>query len=215
MVRSRFVGYWSAAIQALLILGSVACTAPGEPVSSSSSVEVAESTLVSIRQTDAVGRRLPFATKFPNRWSINNDGSTYEPCTSVNEEILVSLNLDPRTVKDAAVADHQTVRGCIWKYKGERFASADQHVGNMNGGVTSIEGYKARNRDFRWFADSSIDGRTIGVFSVSRDDCGTIVESGRAFVFTDVGVGTASDDVSENCRRALAFTRATIDLIPR
>lgn len=125
------------------------------------------------------------------------------------------MNLDPESVSDAATANHQTARGCSWDYKGERFASLDQIVGNMNGSVVDLPTYKTRNRTWRWFPDELVAGRIVGVSSLGVDDCATHVESGTALVSTDVSVGSSGTDVSENCRRALAFTRATIDLIPR
>lgn len=194
------------------------CETSGSAVSESreSTAEKAASQSYSeVRQVDDAGRRLPFKTYFPDRWSTNNDGTDYEPCTAIQNDLLERLNLDPGSVKDVAVANHQTARGCQWRYRNQAFAQVSQHVGNMNGGVTGIAQYKTRNRDFRWFPDQVIGGRTVGVFTSSVDTCDTILESGTAFVFTDVILGTTGDDVSENCRRALAFTRATIDLIPR
>ncbi len=85
----------------------------------------------------------------------------------------------------------------------------------MNGGVTGISDYKLRNDDFTWFPDLSISGRRVGLFSLGGDACDTIVESGTAFVFTNVALGRSDDDVTENCKRAIAFTRATIGLMPR
>ena len=85
----------------------------------------------------------------------------------------------------------------------------------MNGGVTGIPDYKAQYSDFTWFPDLDIGGRRVGLFSLGRDACDTIVESGTAFVFTHVALGYLHQDVTENCNRAIAFTRATIDLMPR
>uniref|UniRef100_UPI003D91BD80 DUF3558 family protein n=1 Tax=Gordonia sp. B7-2 TaxID=3420932 RepID=UPI003D91BD80 len=170
----------------------------------------------SIRQVDDAGRRLPFMTVFPNRWSSNNDGTQYEPCTSVSDRVLASLGLDPRSVSDAAVADHQTVRGCEWDVLNRRRASASQYVGNLAGsGASDLDGYKAIFDDFRWFPDRMIDGRTVAVFSLGVDHCATITVSGRALVFTDAALDRDDKDVSENCNFALAFTRATINKIPR
>lgn len=171
--------------------------------------------LTPIRQVDDLGRRLPFTTTFPNRWSRNNDGTTYEPCTALSAEALQSLHLNPGTASDAAIADGQTVRGCRWLYRDNSSHRLGQHVGNMNGGVTGISDYKLQYNDFTWFPDLTIGGRRVGLFSLGRDACDTLVESGTAFVFTNVALGRSDDDVTENCDRAIAFTRATIDLMPR
>ncbi|QGS26423.1 DUF3558 domain-containing protein [Gordonia bronchialis] len=207
----------------MLVVGALAsttavtaCSVSGTAVGVRSSVVQSQMPAPDpIRQVDDGGRRLPFATTFPHRWSRNNDGTTYEPCTALSPAALQSLHLDPATAKDAAVADGQTARGCSWRYQGQRYSRVAQHVGNMNGGVTGISDYKLRNDDFTWFPDLNIGGRRVGLFSLGGDACDTIVESGRAFVFTDVALGRLDDDVTENCNRAIAFTRATIDLMPR
>ena len=87
----------------------VGCSVSGTAVGEKSSVVQSQTTVAPpIRQIDDFGRRLPFTTKFPNRWSRNNDGTTYEPCTTLSLAALQSLHLDPATAKDAAVADGQT-----------------------------------------------------------------------------------------------------------
>ncbi|WP_411353227.1 DUF3558 family protein [Gordonia bronchialis] len=198
------------------MIAVVGCSVSGTAVGEKSAVvQVQTSPPPPIRQVDDLGRRLPFSTTFPHRWSRNNDGTTYEPCTAVSADLLQSFHLDSSTVRDAAVADRQTARGCSWSYFGEMFSSLAQHVGNMNGGVTGISDYKSQYSDFTWFPDQNIGGRRVGLFSLGGDACDTLVESGTAFVFTDVSLGRRGDDVTENCNRAIAFTRATIDLMPR
>ena len=85
----------------------------------------------------------------------------------------------------------------------------------MNGGVSDIPGDKAAHGYLTWLPDHVVKGRTIAVFSLDTEDCSTVVVSGRALVFTQAIGGTKKLGTSENCRRALAFTRATIDVIPR
>lgn len=219
-VRSLLGGPLAKLGPAAIALASIAvatgCTESGTAVGEKSSVIQSQSpALAPIRQVDDAGRRLPFTTVFPNRWSRNNDGTRYEPCTAASAQILQSLRVDPTTAKDAAAADGQTVRGCRWRYKNESSSRLGQHVGNMNGGVTGISQYKLRYSDFMWFPDLTLDGRQVGLFSQGGDACDTLVESGTAFVFTHVALGRLDDDVTENCNRAIAFTRATIDLMPR
>ena len=210
----------SAVAVSCLVLGLllVGCDASGTAVSeisSQSSASVRASTPETVRQTDDQGRRLPFTTRFPNRWNENNDGSKYEPCTSVRESALESVNLEPATVEDVAGADKQTARGCRWYFSGERFAQAAQFVGNITEPNRGLEGYKSQNDGWRWFPDQVVGGRTIAVSSLGDDHCATHVLSGLAIVHTSVSLRSNSRDVVEKCRRALAFTRATIDLIPR
>ena len=200
-------------LTAMTLGGCVVAGTPGaDPYATSavSSVRYPE-----IRQTDDLGRTLPFKTVFAHRWSDNNDRTTYEPCTAVTSGVLESLDLDPNSVRDAAAVDYQTVRGCRWKFHDGPYTFLAQHVGNMNTGVTNVAQYKANFRDFRWFPGLRISGREVGVMSIGVDNCGTITASGGAFVFTQVGIGSDTLEVSENCRRAIAFTRATIDQIPK
>lgn len=194
-----------------------ACAVTGIAVGDRSSVPTPpSSSSPAIRQVDDAGRRLPFATKFPNRWSTNNDGTPYEPCTTVSESALASIGLDSESVSDAAVADHQTVRGCDWDFRGRRLSYAAQTVGNKAGsGAADLAGYKRVFSDFRWFPDRMLNSRTIALFSLGPNHCATILSAGRAFVVTTVGLNRTDRDVSENCELAFAFTRATIGQIPR
>ncbi|MGV9795298.1 DUF3558 family protein [Gordonia sp. NPDC003422] len=203
-------------VGALAIMGIASCAVDGTAVGEGPVVARQPSMTPSIRQTDDAGRLLPFTTVFPNRWSTNNDGTAYEPCTSATDAILISQGLDPASARDAASADHQTVRGCRWAIANTRRSSVSQHVGNMAGSRSKgLDDYKALNNDFNWFPDQVIDGRTVGLFSLGADDCATIVVSGKAFVFTDATLDRDDENIAENCRVALAFTRATISQIPR
>ena len=78
------------ALCAVLIAGIAGCAAvKGRPVPvplPSSASETHASVEPQIRQTDSMGRPLPFVTLFPNRWSGNNDGTPYEPCTSLRSD---------------------------------------------------------------------------------------------------------------------------------
>ncbi|WP_411353200.1 DUF3558 family protein [Gordonia bronchialis] len=209
------------AVVFVLALAVAGCSVRGEPVgvedaSSSVVATLPGTSTVGIRQTDDLGRRLPFTTVFPNRWSGNNDGTSYEPCTAASPAILGEANLDPQTVRDAAVADHQTARGCRWNFVGERLASLGQYLGNLAGSdARDLAQYKASKRVAHWYPDLVIDGRTVASNSLGPDSCTTFVQSGQAVVATSVSLGRNSIDVSENCRRAFVFTRATISQMPR
>lgn len=198
-------------------LSVVACDEAGSPVAERSrSSHPAESAprTQPIRQTDDAGRRLPFTTRFPNRWSANNDGTRYEPCTAVTNSELLSFELDPNSVRDVAAADHQTARGCRWSYQADRLTSLAQYLGNLEGsGATDLASYKHVNSNWHWLADESIDGRTAAIETIGRDECSTYLVSGRAVVVTAVALRNSESGVV--CERALAFTRATIARIPR
>ncbi|MCM3894057.1 MULTISPECIES: DUF3558 family protein [Gordonia] len=165
-----------------------------------------------IRQTDDHGRSLPFSTKFPRRWSNGNDGTTYEPCTAATESILIANSLDPRSARDAAAADHQTARGCMWSLSDRNLASLSQFVGNQ----PDLDTYKQMNAQFvTWRADISMSGRRVAVSTTpSIPECTTFVRSGDAIVVTDLSISIDAPPINEICDKAIAFTRATIDQMP-
>ncbi|WP_353507228.1 DUF3558 family protein [Gordonia sp. ABSL1-1] len=208
--------WWAVSALAAALLCS--CSVPGEPVAqppgalSSSPVSVPPS----VRQFDDQGRMLPFRTDFPNRWSEGNNGTPYEPCTSVMPDALRELGIAPDSVADAASVNYQTLRGCKWKLIGSRFGSAHQIVGNAPSANPTLDGYKTLNSAvFHWHPSRTISGREVLVSSLGGDNCSTHVLSGRAIVTTSILVGTTPAEVDGICERAIAFTRATIDQIPR
>ncbi|MGW0037830.1 DUF3558 family protein [Gordonia sp. NPDC003376] len=170
------------------------------------------SPIAAIRQTDSHGRPLPFRTEFPNRWSRNNDGSDYEPCTEVADSIIESLGGDPSTVTDVAIADFQTARGCQWLLGPASTPSISQSVGNSS----SISEHKAElARIVDWLPDELINNRSVAVGSIGEGECSTLVQSGRAHVVTSYSDLTeAPPPLPTLCAKALEFTRATIDKMP-
>lgn len=167
---------------------------------------------MSIRQTDEEGRRLPFTTVFPRRWSNGNNGTTYEPCTAADTAILDAAGLEPSSVKDAAIADQQTARGCRWTFTNREFMSLTQIVGNSD----PLEQYKLEApQSFEWRDDIYIDKRKVAVGAVpDLGECTALTQSGTAIVFTRVSNYGESPPISEICDKAIAFTRATIDQMP-
>lgn len=206
----------AAALCALPVVGTglVACTTSGSP----SAVPAATNTSAEpeIRQTDAAGRQLPFPTEFPNRWSRNNDGTDYEPCTQVSEATLRQLSLDVRSVADVAASDFQTARGCSWKFLSDGRSTLSQFVGNINGTEQTLSGYKSLNSAATdWYPDTSLDGRRVLVGSGMSAECAAIVQSGSAVVVTSViRFGVPKPTTSEICDTAIAFLRNTISEIP-
>ena len=185
---------------------------PGEPTSAAATPSESSDASAGVRQTDDAGRRLPFTTVFPRRWSNGNDGTTYEPCTAADISTLQAAGLDPLSVKDAAIADHQTARGCSWSYTGSNLHSITQIVGN-NG---PLREYKIENStSFVWRSDTSINMRFVAVGSYPQlGECTAMVDSGSAIVFTRMSAYSDPPPINEICDKAIAFTRATIDQIP-
>ncbi|MEN2513029.1 DUF3558 family protein [Gordonia polyisoprenivorans] len=163
-----------------------------------------------IRQTDSSGTPLPFVTKFKDRWSDLNDGSPYEPCTALTEQELLSIGLAPDSVDDVALADHQTARGCLWRFSNSPTSNLSQDVGNYSSLARYKEEYAST---IDWQPDLFIDGRMVAIgIWLGQKSCVTNVQSGTAIVTTSVAVVGAP--LSEKCAKAIAFTKATIDKMP-
>lgn len=193
---------------------SSACVrVPGYPNAATSVADSGPSDATAkVRQNDDAGRRLPFTTRFPRRWSNGNDGTTYEPCTAASSTVLDELSLEPSSVRDAAIADHQTARGCRWSFTIPNYSSLTQIVGNQ----PPLDIYKARYaKSFDWRPETLIDGRRVVVgSSPDRFDCATFLQSKDAIVITRVSTLDKPPPISEICDKAIAFTRATIDQMP-
>ena len=161
------------------------CTVVGDPVAAPEPASPTSQT-PTIRQTDDAGRRLPFDTKFPDRWSSNNDGTPYEPCTAVSESILRQFKLNPDSAQDTAAANHQTVRGCRWKFQEESADSVAQSVAN----APPLNEYRSKHQGlFTFFPDVTIAGRQVLVFQIpDTSDCSAAVRSGNATVDTSASV---------------------------
>jgi hypothetical protein len=168
------------------------------------------STPAPIRQTDDRGKPLPFTTRFPDRWSANNNGTSYEPCTALNDAELTSLGLNPTTVRDVALANHQTARGCIWKYFGKSMGGISQSTGNR----PTFE-YELTDRE--WYIRSyttTIGGRLAIVNYWKQFSCFTIVKVENARVTTTANRVLTPTPEAELCNLAIEFTKLTIPKMP-
>lgn len=149
--------------------------------------------------------------KFPNRRNRGNDGTSYEPCVSLTKEAADELGIDPMSVRDAALVDGQTARGCDWSYRDSRWWLASQIVGNS----PSLTAYKQAQQTYRWRDDVIIGDRTTAVSEVDQTTCATHIQSGTAGITTLVQYAfTNGPTIDEICERAIAFTKATIDKMP-
>ena len=167
------------------------------------------------RQTDARGRTLPFVTEFFKRWNPGNDGTDYEPCTTLTADQISSLGLDPNTVKDVAIVDGQTARGCTWNAK--QPIGSDLYLNQKVGNSKSLADYKYKYRNLgKWRPDIYIRGRQVGVEEDGFDGCTTYVQSGQSGVITSTtSTGEREQTLDEQCEWVFAFTEATIDKIPK
>ncbi|MDH3052363.1 DUF3558 domain-containing protein [Gordonia sp. 135] len=206
-----------ASLSAVVIasLGVSSCATSGTPLPALSSLSTASSES-SVRQVDGAGNRLPFETAFPNRWSSNNDGTTFEPCTQVPKAAIEDLGLDENSVDDAAASDFQTARGCQWTFISDGRSRLSQFVGNINGTDTTLSGYKTLNSKTKtWFPDTLVAGRRVLVGSGMPAECAAIVQSGSAIVTTLViRLGSPRPPTPTICETAISFLRATITEIP-
>ncbi|MFE0748038.1 DUF3558 family protein [Gordonia sp. NPDC058843] len=202
---------------AAALLGSAlaSCSTSGTPIPATEVRSVQTSAAPAVRQTDDEGRTLPFTTTFPNRWSINNDGSSYEPCTQVSNEVLKRFGLIAASATDVAGSDFQTARGCRWEYDdGSSYIA--QFVGNIIRPEDGLSGHKALNSSGKsWFPDLSIDGRRVLASSIGDGDCSVHVRSGDAVVVTSVTrFDIEPPPVAQICATASDFLRATVGEIP-
>jgi hypothetical protein len=208
------IGRSTLTLLVILLLSSACTGTQGEGVPSrhsptSTSSQDTPRSATSIRQTDAAGRSLPFRTQLPNRWSRLNNGTSYEPCTAVDSDVLAEHGLASDSVSDAATADFQTARGCTWTFSDDEFASLSQFVGNDN----PLPAYKASRQAYTSFRpDQQIEGRSVLVSTNGASTCRTITQSQNALVFTSV-MGS-SKPIDELCNIAIEFTRATIKQVP-
>ncbi|MCR5976575.1 DUF3558 domain-containing protein [Gordonia jinghuaiqii] len=192
------------------------CSVSGTPASESSRAHHSSSTPL-IRQTDDAGRQLPFRTTFPNRWSINNDGTSYEPCTQVSESVVRQFGLDVESVSDVAGSDFQTARGCQWTFANNRLSFLSQSVGNM---LSPDGGLSAHKEEYSpgvtWLPDIEIVGRHVLLGSMAASDCGAYVTSGTAVVVTSiVRIESNPPRTEDICATAADFLRATMKEIPK
>ncbi len=191
---------------AIAAFAATGCAVDGEPRSATTASPLGKTPSEAVRQNDDSGKRLPFTTTFPDRWSRNNDGTKYEPCTALTDAELADTGLDPHSVSDIALANRQTVRGCLWQYASLRNSSLSQGTGNA-------PTFEERITDRDWYKtswDIRIDGRLVMVDSTGRYDCSTTVKSGDAPVVTIVMRTADLIPLTELCKYAIDFTRRTI-----
>ncbi len=201
-------------------LATSSCAVSGTPQAGSSGVYESSAQpsgeVAGIRQTDDQGRNLPFVNRFPNRWSINNDATNYEPCTYVAESTVIRFGLDPGSVEDAASSDFQTARGCRWYYVDDALSSLSQSVGNLVRPDQGLRGHKDRIRNtFDLLPDLEVGGRQVLQGSRLPGSCSVFVRSGDAVVGTTVNrFDIVRPPTAEVCNTAVEFLRATIADIP-
>lgn len=188
------------AFACICVLCAVGCDVARDPTTTSASTEASSSTSVAL---------LP--SQFPHRRNRGNDGTQYEPCTSLTVQAASALAIDPNSIRDAALVDGQTARGCDWSYRNSRWWVISQIVGNS----PSLRAYKASQRNYRWRDDVSVAGRIVAISEIDETTCATHVQSGSAGVTTMVQFAfTNGPTIDEICNRAIEFTKATIDKMP-
>lgn len=215
MLDSLTVRAWSWCAIALVLVLITACgTVTGEPTAGS--LGSSPISVPTVRQTDGAGRELPFVTEFRNRWNINNDGTTYEPCTQVSEGVVRQFGLDPTSARDAAASDFQTARGCDWTFTEDARSSISQFVGNLVRPDEGLTGHKDLNQaGTTWLPDIEVEGRRVLMESMMPGDCTVHVQSGTAVVITSVTrLGFHRPATETVCKEATDFLRATIGEIP-
>ncbi|WP_420714096.1 DUF3558 family protein [Gordonia sp. SL306] len=200
-----------------MVLAASVATGCSEPISGSPTQQsslAASNTSSGPRQTDDNGVSLPFENRFLLRWNGSNDGTSYEPCTTDPND-LSRIGIDPRSVKDAATVDGQSLRGCTWNYlppQSEYLAISQTVVDSSD-----LSWYKQQNQvGSTWLPDRVIGGRDIGVASDTSGSCTTYVQSGGSGVITLADYALSpSKPVAEICGYAIDMVTATINKIPK
>ncbi|WP_419218239.1 DUF3558 family protein [Gordonia sp. CPCC 205333] len=191
---------------ALTILVAGCGSGTGFPTSSSG-LPTSTSRDISVPSTWGSGQ-----PTFPHRRNSGNDGTSYEPCLGLSDEAALSIGVDPKAMKDAALVDGQTARGCDWRYTDQVGWTVSQIVGN----APDLDHYKITQKDSKWREDVTVNGRHVGISEFTADTCSTHVQSERAIVTTIVQYASPkSPPIDEICDRAIAFTKATIGGMPR
>lgn len=200
----------------LLAVALPGCTTAGHPTASPTNPDSSSLAPPAIRQTDDAGRSLPFKTEFSNRWSINNNGTPYEPCTQVTRDQVDQFQLDAGSIRDAAASDFQTARGCTWTFRDDGRSFLTQAVGNMTEPEQGLDGHKQVNSGgITWYSDVILSGRRVILGSINPSDCGAYVRSGDAVVGTSITrFGRDRPPTSDICKAALNFLQSTMVSIP-
>ena len=197
-----------------LIACACTLTTTDKPQAVTDESQATKSSATAPPQTDSNGIQLPFHNPFFERWNDGNDGTTYEPCTALTPNELKSAGIDPKSAKDAAVVDGQSLRGCDWLLlpPNPTLIGISQIVINSQ----NLETYKKKNSIDTWRPDREIHGRQVGIVDSRAGDCSTYVQSRKSAIITlgQPGIGD-SDSKDELCESALRFTATTIDRIPR
>ena len=194
---------------AALTLSPIGCSVDGSPTASMRSAVALPAP--SIRQTDSHGVPLPFITTFPDRWSAANSGTTYEPCTALTSSELLAAGIDPSTARDAAVVNHQTLRGCNWFYAGGQESGSLSH---FTGNTPTFEQDMEDRSRFEVTYDITLAGRHVMVDSADSVACETTVKSGRSPVTVIVSKLFKPIGREAVCKRAIDFMRIVIDRMP-
>ncbi|MFC0314985.1 DUF3558 domain-containing protein [Gordonia phosphorivorans] len=207
------LGSWSSSVRkgAALVLPGLLVIACGASVNDTEEV-ASESVASEASQTVS----LPFSSPFKNRWNSANDGTEYEPCVALSTFELERIGVQTDSVRDAAGTDGQTLRGCTWDF--ERASDGGRWVvSQMVANSVGLDTYRQKYAADHWLPDRQISGRRVGITEAgSLGECMTYVQSGGAGITTLVlHHRLPHPPVHEVCDRAIEFTKATIDKMPR
>ncbi|MDP0398620.1 DUF3558 domain-containing protein [Tsukamurella strandjordii] len=156
---------------------------------------------------------LPFPSTIKNRTNDRNDGTSFEPCTAYTDSELLSLDINPATVEDAATVDSANYRGCHWQ-------STDYSAGGSGGNYSQIVGmkmpldeYKRYMKTLQWQPDRSVQGRTIAI-AAEFNACTAVFASDKAIVVTRRSSLNPSPGRTVECDRAFAFASLAVSKAP-
>lgn len=158
-------------------------------------------------------RPLPFTPTIRDRTNDRTDGSSFEPCSAYSEAELLSLDINPSTIRDAAQVDSANYRGCRWRARDYSAARGGGLYSQIVGHKMSLDEYKRYMSSLRWQADRTVHGRILAVAAES-DNCAAVFGSERAIVVTIASSTTPSSGLVTECERAVAFASLAISKAP-
>lgn len=191
----------------VLMCMSTGCSIDGFPITTTdSSVESSRS---SVRQTDARGIALPFVTPFPDRWSTNSDGTSYEPCRTDRRgaDQRRSRPHHRRRHRRREPPDSERVHLVLpWRTRCRLALTRHRQPPHVRARRKTVVGTR--------FRTISIKRRHVLVDSRSATACMTTVKSGKSPVFVRASKLFKPIGREAVCQRAIDFMKRVIDRMP-
>lgn len=188
------------AIALTVLLGGCTVAVPGEPTATSGPRTSAEA--------------LPFTPKIKGRTNERTDETSFEPCIAYTDADLQALDINPRSMHDAAQVDFPNYRGCRWRANGYTPSAGGVEYSQIVGRELTLDEYKMQMKGLPWQSDRVAHGRPIAV-AIESDYCVANFASEESIVTTIVASNTPSPGNTVECDKAVAFASLAITKAPK